>query len=271
MSGFAPRVLGRTGRLVGPLGVGASYGVSDRAVEEAFERGVRYFYWAWARRKGMATGLARLIPAHREELFITVTSLVPTAPMIRYSVERALRALGTDYLDALQFYLYSDGKGIGAGQLETALTLREEGKIRFIAGTGHQRPRFERFADAPFADLFHVRYNAIHRGAEAEVFDPLGRRHRADRPGLVAFTATSWRQLIEADPKRLSPDPVPTAGDCYRFALSRPEVDVCLTGPSSDEQMRHALDAVEKGPMNDDELVWMRRVGDRLKGEKQSG
>ncbi len=265
MNVFEPRTLGRTGRVVGPLGVGSSYGVSDRAVEEAFERGVRYFYWAWSRRKGMEQGLTRLIPTHREELFITVTSLVPTAPMIRYSVERALRKLKTDYLDGLQFYLYSDAKGIGAGQLETALKLREEGKIRFLSGTGHQRLRFETFADAPFADIFHVRYNAIHRGAETDVFNPLGARPTDGRPGLVCFTATSWAQLIKADPKRIAPDPVPTAGDCYRFALSHPAVDLCLTGPSTDEQMRHALDATEKGPMSGEELAWMRRVGDRLK------
>ena len=39
---FEPRMLGKTGISVGPLGVGAGYGVGADAIEEAFDRGVRY-------------------------------------------------------------------------------------------------------------------------------------------------------------------------------------------------------------------------------------
>ena len=39
---FEPRMLGRTGLRVGPLGIGASYGVPAAAVERAFEQGVNY-------------------------------------------------------------------------------------------------------------------------------------------------------------------------------------------------------------------------------------
>ncbi len=44
MASFEPRPLGRTGKVVGPLGLAASYGVGEKGVELAFERGVRYFY-----------------------------------------------------------------------------------------------------------------------------------------------------------------------------------------------------------------------------------
>jgi len=50
--GFAPVVLGRTGLVVGRLGVAASYGVPTKAVEEAFEQGVNYLYWGTYRRGG---------------------------------------------------------------------------------------------------------------------------------------------------------------------------------------------------------------------------
>jgi len=43
--------------------------------------------------------------------------------------------------------------------------------------------------------------------------------------------------------------------------LSRPEVDVCMTGPSNAAQMDEALRALEQGPMSEEELAWMRRVG----------
>jgi predicted aldo/keto reductase-like oxidoreductase len=53
----------------------------------------------------------------------------------------------------------------------------------------------------------------------------------------------------------------PTAGDCYRFVLSHPDVDVCATGPSSADHVEQAIAAREQGPMQDEELAWMRRVG----------
>ena len=55
---------------------------------------------------------------------------------------------------------------------------------------------------------------------------------------------------------------VPTATDCYRFVLSNPAVNVCMTGPANEGQAAEALRALEMGPMNEEELEWMRRVGD---------
>ena len=68
---------------------------------------------------------------------------------------------------------------------------------------------------------------------------------------------------------------MPTAGDCYRFALTRPEVDLCLTGPRNRADVEAALQAVAKGPMDEEELAWMHRVGDRIyaarKGKGDTG
>jgi aryl-alcohol dehydrogenase-like predicted oxidoreductase len=44
--------------------------------------------------------------------------------------------------------------------------------------------------------------------------------------------------------------------------LSNSSVDVCMTGPSKAAHVDEAVRATELGPMNDDELAWMRRVGD---------
>jgi predicted aldo/keto reductase-like oxidoreductase len=59
----------------------------------------------------------------------------------------------------------------------------------------------------------------------------------------------------------------PTATDCYRYVLSRPEVDVCLTGPADAAQMDEALEALRRGPMTDEELAWMARVGRAVAGK----
>lgn len=101
-----------------------------------------------------------------------------------------------------------------------------------------------------------MRSSAAHPGAEIDVFPHLARR----RPAVVvAYTATSWRKLLRS-PRGWAGPPA-TAGDCYRFCLTSPHVDVVLTGPRSVAELRENLAAVEKGPLSETELSFMRELG----------
>jgi len=55
-----------------------------------------------------------------------------------------------------------------------------------------------------------------------------------------------------------------SAGECYRFVLSHPAVDVCLTGPKTAGHMREAMEAWRQGPLDPAELNRMRRIGDHI-------
>jgi predicted aldo/keto reductase-like oxidoreductase len=46
-----------------------------------------------------------------------------------------------------------------------------------------------------------------------------------------------------------------TAGDCYRFCLSSPHVDVALTGPATRAQLEENLAAIERGPLTAEETL----------------
>ena len=107
-------------------------------------------------------------------------------------------------------------------------------------------------------DVLHVRYNAVHPGAERDIFPKLPAPEV--RPGIVTFTATCWGDLMKPD-KVPAGEKIPSAGDCYRFNLTNPAVDLCLTGPRSASDLTAALDALDKGPMTPEEMDWMRRVG----------
>ncbi len=134
------------------------------------------------------------------------------------------------------------------------------------------------FAAGSDFDIVHFRYNAAHPGAEQDIFPLVA---TSNRPGMVAFTATSWGQLLGKS--KLLPglaygahpiprsERVPTATDCYRYVLSRPEVDVCMTGPSNAARMEEGLQALEQGPMTKEELGWMRRVGMAVGGKRLFG
>ena len=255
MPAWERTTLGRTGIEVGRLGISASYGVPGRALERAFERGVNYIYWGTFRRGTFGEGLRHLAP-QRDRFVLVVQSYSRMASLVGWSLERALRKLNFSHADVLLLGLWN--RKIPNRILDAARKLRERGLIRNIAVSTHQRPLVEQLAADPDINIVHVRYNAVHTGAEREVFPHLSPVE--SRPGMVAFTATSWRQLL--DPKRVpSGEKVPTAVDCYRFVLSNPAVDVCMTGPATEEQSAEALKALDLGPMNEAELAWMRRVG----------
>jgi len=259
MATFERGVLGRTGLAVGRLGMASTFGVPAAGVERAFEHGVNYFYWGTYRRRGFAEGL-RHLAGQRERFVLVVQSYARLASLVTAGLERALRHLGFDYADLLLLGLW--GRRPPPRILEACRRLKERGLVRFLGLSTHNRSLIPQLAPEPDFDVFHVRYNAVHRGAERDVFPHLPPEQR---PGIAAFTATSWRQLLGSR-KIPRHERIPTAGDCYRFVLSNPAVDVCLSGPATAAHVEHALEALRRGPMSEDELVWMRRVGDAIYG-----
>ncbi len=256
---FEPGILGRAGLRVGRLGVAASYGVPATAVERAFEQGINYLYWGSMRRGGFADALRNLAP-QRDRMVVVLQSYSRVAWMLGRSIEFGLRRLHMDRADILLLGLWNHE--VSGRILDAARALRERGLVRRLAVSSHRRPFVPQLAANPDIDVIHFRYNAAHRGAESDIFP---RRPAAGGPGMVAFTATSWGQLLNPS-KVPRGERVPAASDCYRFVMSRQEVDVCLSGPADAAQMDEALRALELGPMNGEELAWMRRVGAAVSG-----
>lgn len=254
-----PGELGRTGLSVGPLGLGGGYGAPAAAFEEAFERGCNYFYWC-SRKSGMAGAIRNLCAAgQREKLVIAVQSYSRSAAYMESSLRKALRQLGIDRADV--FTIGWHNRAPARRLVDKAMDLRERCLVGRVGMTGHNRLLFPQMAATGNFDLFHIRYNAAHRGAETEAFPSL------TDLGVVTYTATRWGHLL--DPKRMPPglEP-PSAADCYRFVMSNPAVDVCLTGPKNIDHMRQALAALDQGPMSEDELERMRTIGDHVHKRK---
>jgi len=81
---------------------------------------------------------------------------------------------------------------------------------------------------------------------------------------MIAYTATAWRRLLRAP--RGWKGKVPTAGDCYRFCLASPHIDVALTGPRNVVELRENLAALEKGPLSPEDMLFMREFGRAVHG-----
>ena len=263
MSDFLERQpLGHSGLVSSRLGIGSSFGLPRRIVEHAFERGINYLYWGSIRRPGFGQAIRHLAKQHRDELILTVQSYARSPRLIVPSVEIALRRTGLDHFDYL--LLGARNEVPTDDYLEVFEQLRDRGKVRFLSLSTHNRPLLKKlFAteqqgqNAGAYDMFMLRYNAAHRGAEKDVFPFVPNR---PRPAILAYTATRWGHLLDA--QKMPPGDTPlSARDCYRFALSNPNVDVVLCGPANAEQMDEAISALEAGPLEQEERTRIERIG----------
>jgi aryl-alcohol dehydrogenase-like predicted oxidoreductase len=241
------------------VGLAHSYGIDEAGVEEALER-IQYVFWN-PRARTMTRPLQRAFKRDRARYVVAGGPTLAVFPwQLSKYVDRARLLLGTDYLDVLQLYWLGKMSRYSQGMIDELVRLRESGKVRALAVSIHDRPRAGQLAaDSPL-DALMIRYNAAHPGAERDVFPHLGRR----RPAVIAYTATSWRKLLRA-PKGWT-GPVMTAGDCYRFCLASPHVDLVLMGPKDVGQLRENLAALEKGPLTAEEDRWMREYGRLVHG-----
>ncbi|NIR13960.1 MAG: hypothetical protein GWN86_08410, partial [Desulfobacterales bacterium] len=89
-------------------------------------------------------------------------------------VERWLKKLKIEQADLV--VLQGLRKPPGQKLVDRVHRLRDSGKVRFVGMSSHERPLLGKIArgevKAP-VDFFHVRYNAVHTGAEQDVFPHL--------------------------------------------------------------------------------------------------
>jgi len=213
------------GRKVFRFGLAANYGIDGTDLEWALEQGVNYVFWPPNARK-MTEPLKAALKRNRESILLaTGPTIGYFGSSIRRGCERLLRKLGTEYLDVFQLFWLGRTSAMTESTIDALVSLRESGKVRAIGVSIHDRGRAGRLAQDSPLDMLMIRYNAAHPGAEQDVFPYLAK----GRPAVVTYTATRWGGLLKR-PKGWD-GPVMTAGDCYRFCLSNPHVDMVLTGP----------------------------------------
>jgi predicted aldo/keto reductase-like oxidoreductase len=270
MSFREPVVLGRTGLKVGRLGIASGYKAPAAAIEEAFERGCNYFTWGTVI-KGYVPGMRDALKAivgkgQRDRLVLAAVTYAHNNFMTEAMLRRGLRSAGLDHADVLILGYFA--KRPPRRLIEGALRMKEKGLVRFLGVSSHNRRLLGELAGEGEFDVLHLRYNAAHRGAEIEIFPYLS-EETGKRPGTVSFTATRWGQLLKAKKMPAGEKP-PTAADCYRFVLSHPAVDVCMSGARTIGEMRENLAVLDSGPMSGAEIERMRRIGDFVYGRKRA-
>ncbi|MCB9796431.1 MAG: aldo/keto reductase [Alphaproteobacteria bacterium] len=249
-------MLPRVRKQVLRVGLAFSFGIQPDDVRHALEdRGVGYLFWTPRMRSATAPIREALKRDRERYVLATGPTTALWASNLRRFTENALRELDTDYIDVLHMFWLGVTSRWTEANLAELQALKEEGKVRAIGVSIHDRQRAGELAEGSPLDLLMIRYNAAHPGAERDIFPHLP----SDSPAVIAYTATAWRRLLKR-PRGWS-ERVPTAGDCYRFCLSNLSVDVVLSGPANREQLEMNLACLDQGPMVGEELDWMYRFG----------
>jgi aryl-alcohol dehydrogenase-like predicted oxidoreductase len=255
------RVLGSTGLKVFPLGLSTSYWPGKKTIYQAIDEGINLFF-GFGFDQQMFSVLRDVMKSNRQR-FVLATGAYNYLfgyQNLRKTLERRLRQFRTDYIDAFLFLGVTRKKEFPEKAREELVRLREEGKVRAIGMSSHDRKFAGTSAAIGALDVLMIRYNAAHRGAEQDIFPYLSQHN----PGIISYTATRWSYLLRRPKGWPKNERIPTAGECYRFVLSNPNVHVCLTAPRNQKQLQENIDAVRRGPLSDDDVQFMKEFGDAV-------
>lgn len=256
---FSTASLGRTGIVTRRLGLSTTYRPGKRAVHTALDHGINFFFAFGIDTQAMAA-LRELSGSQRDRYIIATGAYnyIWWRQDIRKTLEKRLKQLRTDHLDFFLFLGVMKSKELPEKIIDDLCRICEEGKVKGIGLSTHDRKLAGRLVKEGRLDTFMIRYNAAHRGAEEDIFPHLA----AHNPTVIGYTATRWTELIRRRKEWPKDRPIPTAVQCYRFVLSNPHVDVVLTAPRNERQMLENLAALEAGPLCPEEMSLLKEYGD---------
>src|SRR5262245_45353955 len=124
---FSHRELRAVGKRVHRLGLALNFGLDEDGARAALDRGIGYLFWPLARQR--MVGLIRDELRRDRERFVVATgpSTAYFGGSVRRTAEKALRALGTDYLDVFHLFWLGVGSAWRDATVDELVKLRESG------------------------------------------------------------------------------------------------------------------------------------------------
>ncbi len=263
---FTHTTLGNTGLAVHRLGLAATYRPGKKAIYKALDEGINYFF-GFGIDTQMMSVMRDVLKSNRERYVVATGAynFIFGYFNLRRTLEKRLRQLGTDYIDLFLFLGVLREKEFPEKVREELYQFKAEGKVRAVGLSTHNRKFAGKLAAEGAVDVLMIRYNAAHRGAEQEIFPYLDEHN----PGVISYTATRWGYLLRRPRSWPKDGPIPDAGMCYRFVLSHPKVHVCLMAPSNMKQLEENIASLRQGPLDEEEMEFMRKFGDAVHHTKK--
>jgi aryl-alcohol dehydrogenase-like predicted oxidoreductase len=238
-------------------------------VVAALDRGVNFLNWPGyadgPRGADFSTAIASL-GERRQSVAVCVQFGARDAADAALELRSILAALKTDYVDILTLYYVEsraewDSVVSPGGVLDYLTAARRDGVVRHIGVTSHQRPLAAAMAASGRLDALMIRYNAAHRGAEADIFPTT----QSLRIPVIAYTALRWGALLAPTPDDPRGYSVPRAADWYRFVLQHPAVAVALAAPNTRAELDEDLTVLDAQSLAEADYAALAAHGVRVR------
>ncbi len=247
------RSFGRAGFAVAPLAISGAYDLPVRSLEAAEAAGVDLYFWE----PGYDVLTQFLRPRGRRSHVITGTYHADRAS-IRADVDRALRTLRRDTLDAFLLFWTRSPARLGDEAFEVLDELRRAGKIRAAGFSTHHRDLARGALEARPWDVVMIRHSAAHPGIERELLPAA----RASNTAIVTFSALCYGRM-------LSGVHAPSPAECYRYSIAQPGVTACISAPRRHREAIENLSALSEPALDADRIAAMREHGAGVRAESQ--
>lgn len=247
------RAFGRAGFDVAPLAISGAYDVSASGLAEAAAAGVDLYFWE----PGYEV-LAKFlrVRARRERLRVITGTYHADAASIRADVDRALRKLRRETLDAFLLFWTRSPARVDDEAFAVLDDLRRAGKLRAIGFSTHHRELAREAIEQRPWDVVMIRHSAAHPGIETALLPVARERGTA----IVTFSALCYGRM-------LSGPGAPTAAECYRYSLSQPGVTACISAPRRYRELVENLGVLAEPMLSTERVAALREHGRAVHAE----
>ncbi len=231
----------------------------------AVEAGVNYFFFYDLSHKNLLDGLRLIVATGREQVLIATGSDDRDLGRLRQYLDRVRRYLDVDVVDVFFAEYVTPSEDIAQmwAVLDELWAWKERGLIRYVGASTHNRAIALDLIKSDRTEALMHRYNMAHRKAEEQVF-PMAQQ--AGIP-VIAFTCTRWGELLQGHPDWQGG--IPTAADCYRYALHQKAVHLALTAPATQAQLEENLDVLRSDELTPEAVVRWQEYGALVYGDGQ--
>jgi aryl-alcohol dehydrogenase-like predicted oxidoreductase len=234
-----------------------SYEEAKAITRRAYDLGINYFDCArlyWNGRSEEAYGEA--LQGVRKQVFLTTKSEERSKKGAEAALEKSLKALRTDYVDLWQMHQVNEKKEVEeifapGGAVEAFVAAKKAGKCRFIGFTGHFDPEAHA-AMLKAYDKWDTVMMPVHAADHAylsfeQIALPVAVERGVPTQAIKIFGKANLLRSL-------------SSGDCLRYALSQPGVQVAICGCGTVGQMADNIRAVTNfTPMTPEESADVRK------------
>jgi HEAT repeat protein/diketogulonate reductase-like aldo/keto reductase len=261
------RRLGPDRWLVSPMGVSGHYGLPVEGFAHAYQAGINLMFWE-PNYQTMTDFFGRLPAVDRGAIHVIAGTFEADGDRVRRDAERVLRVLRIERIALFLMFWVQSWKRIPPDVRAALEQLQASGKVARYSLSTHNRTLAVEAMEAGWNPVM-VRHSAAHRGAEQRIFP------RAAELGtsLITFNSTCYARLLRPQDDAREPAAAcavgslgcgPRASDFYRYTLSYPAVTVCLTAPSTMEQLEENLSAMYDPELPEERRQRLHAYGDAV-------